>query len=75
MNHRSQLLAFAATIPACFAGLTSAQAEEIKPPFGLHWGETETRLVRIGPYPSHLLRARETTKSRLPGRLTPVSGL
>ena len=47
MNARSHLLAFAAAIPACLAGFASAQAEEIKPPFGLHWGETTTRLERL----------------------------
>jgi hypothetical protein len=46
MNPRFLLVAFAA-IPACFAGVTHAQAEEIKPPFGLHWGETTTRMERL----------------------------
>ncbi len=29
------------------AGVARAQAEEIKPPFGLHWGETTTRMERL----------------------------
>lgn len=46
MNFSPRLL----TLAAPFAALvvpSHARAEEIKPPFGLHWGETATRLERL----------------------------
>lgn len=46
MTHRFRLLLLAATL-ACVAGAGRARAEEIKPPFGLHWGETTTRMERL----------------------------
>jgi hypothetical protein len=36
-----------ALLPIWAALLGGAQAEEIKPPFGLHWGESEPRMERL----------------------------
>lgn len=46
MIHQFRLL-FLAAILACVAALEGAHAEEIKPPFGLHWGETTARMERL----------------------------
>lgn len=46
MTHPLRLILFAATL-LCVAGAERIQAEEIKPPFGLHWGETMTRMERL----------------------------
>ncbi|MEA3211828.1 MAG: hypothetical protein QOE70_4885 [Chthoniobacter sp.] len=46
MTHSLRLLAIA--LAASWLGLSRpVDAEEIKPPFGLHWGETTTRLERL----------------------------
>jgi len=46
MIHRHSLLALIAVL-ALFAAPGRAAADEIKPPFGLHWGETTTRMERL----------------------------
>jgi hypothetical protein len=38
---------FLTLVLGCAVALPSGGAEEIKPPFGLHWGETMTRLERL----------------------------
>jgi len=48
MIQRIRLLSLAAAAAvACIALQTKANAEEILPPFGLHWGETTTRMERL----------------------------
>lgn len=46
MIHRFCLLLLAVTL-AYAVGLERAEAEDIKPPFGLHWGETTSRMERL----------------------------
>jgi hypothetical protein len=46
MINSIRLLVLTAAL-ACVIGVAGVQAEEIKPPFGLHWGETTTRMERL----------------------------
>ena len=57
----SRLLALLAAL-VCAAGAT--RAEEIKPPFGLHWGETMTRMERL----LDGAKARVTVRRQVEGR-------
>lgn len=46
MTIRHSLIALLALLAGCFSP-AAAEAQEITPPFGLHWGETMTRLERL----------------------------